>query len=138
MLTGVDRKYAMLATAESADGEMSWEESEIVWLHGDARTVDVGRRFDLITRTGHTFQELLTDNDIRMVLSNVLRHLDTGGRFAFDMYRLGDEPLERSTLKPSKTRVATGSGECVEVVRARSFLSLGHRRMPRIASVDVD
>ena len=118
VLIGVDRASSMLAEAKRADHEMSWEESLISWQWGDVRTVDVGRRFDLITMTGYAFQELLTDDDIRMVLSNVLCHLDPGGRFAFDMRRPGDELLGDLTPSPSAIRVATSSGESVDVVHA--------------------
>jgi SAM-dependent methyltransferase len=111
---GVDRSTSMLAEADDA----SYEASRIIWKWGDMRTVDVGRRFDLITMTGSAFQELLTDDDIRMVLSNVLRHLDPGGRFAFDVHRRGDEPLEHLTPSPSTIRVTTSSGESVDVVHA--------------------
>ena len=111
---GVDRESSMLAGA-MPDG---WEESRIIWQRGDMRTVDLGRRFDLITMTGHTFQELRTDGDIRMVLSNILRHLDPGGRFAFDVHRRGDEPLEPLPPSSSAIRVETSSGESVDVVLA--------------------
>jgi SAM-dependent methyltransferase len=117
VLIGVDRASSMLAEAQRADHEMSWEESLIVWQWGDVRTVDVGRRFDLITMTGYAFQELLTDGDIRMLFSNVLRHLDPGGQFAFDLRRRSDEPLERLAPSPAAIRVATPSGESVDVVR---------------------
>jgi SAM-dependent methyltransferase len=115
---GVDRASSMLAEAAAEDDATSWEESQIIWQFGDMRTVDVGRRFDLIMMTGHAFQELLTDGDVRMVLSNVLRHLDPGGRFAFDVHRRGDELWQRLTPSPSAIRVATSSGESVDVVHA--------------------
>jgi hypothetical protein len=52
-----------------------------------------------------------------MVLSNVLRHLDPGGRFAFDMQCRGKRPLESLTASPSAIRVKTPSGESVDVAR---------------------
>lgn len=118
VFVGVDRESSMLAAAKPADDAVSWEESGISWQLDDMRTVDAGRRFDLITMTGHTFHELLTDADIRMALSNVIRHLDPGGRFAFDLYRRGDEPLACAAPSPSPIRVATSSGEPVDVVNA--------------------
>lgn len=117
-LIGVDREPEMLAAAESAGDQISWEESLISWRDGDARTVDIGRRFDLIVMTGGTFQELLNEAEIRMVLSNVVRHLDPGGRFAFDAHPPDNDPSEHLTPKASEARVATGSGEWVKVVRA--------------------
>jgi SAM-dependent methyltransferase len=118
VLIGVDRASSMLAAAKSPDDKMSWEESLITWLYGDVRTIDVARRFDLITMSGRAFQELLTDDDIRMALSNVLRHLDPAGRFAFDMRRRGDEPLERLVPSPSTIQVASSKGEGVNVVHS--------------------
>ncbi len=110
VLIGLDRESSMLAEAKPAGDEMSWEESLIVWQLGDMRTIDVGRRFDLVTMTGRTFQELLTDGDVRMALSNVLRHLDHGGRFAFDVHPGGD--------KSSAIQVTTATGESVDVVHS--------------------
>ncbi len=81
---GVDRESPMLAGTRGAD-RISWGESLIDWEWNDARVVDVGRWFDLVLMTGGAFQELLTDDDVRMVLSNALHHLDPGGRFAFDL-----------------------------------------------------
>jgi SAM-dependent methyltransferase len=118
VLIGVDRASAILPDTKPIDHDISWEDSTIVWQWDDMRTVDLARRFDLITMTGRTFQELLTDGDIRMVLTNVLRHLDPGGRFAFDVHRRGDEPLESLLPGPSAIRVTTSSGECVDVLYA--------------------
>jgi SAM-dependent methyltransferase len=115
VFVGVDRQSSMLAKAKP-DDETTWEESEIVWQQNDMRTVDLGRRFDLITITGHAFNELLTDRDIRMMLSNVLRHLDPAGRFAFDVDCPGG-PVEGATPSPLAIQVATSSGESVDVVR---------------------
>ena len=89
-----------------------------MWLSDDARMVDAGRSFDLVTMTGHAFQELLTDGDVRMVLSNVRRHLDPGGRFAFDVRNPADKAWEGWTPDRSSVRIETPSGESVEVVHA--------------------
>jgi SAM-dependent methyltransferase len=105
-LVGVDVAPAMLAEAARAD-------TGVVWLHGDARTVDVGRRFELATMTGHAFQVLLTDDDVRAVLSNVWRHLGPGGRFAFETRNPSARAWERWAGLTS--RVESPTGEDVEV-----------------------
>jgi SAM-dependent methyltransferase len=121
---GVDRSSSMLAEAnprnttrivDSTHESPTRQESRINWQLGDVRMVDLGRRFDLITITGRTVNELLTDDDLRMMLSNVLRHLDPAGRLAFDVACRGGPGTYPS---PAAIRVATSSGENVDVVRA--------------------
>ncbi len=76
VLVGVDVAGAMLRVARA--------QPRVAWIEADARTVDLGRRFELVTMTGHAFQVFLTDVDIRLLLANVARHLQPGGRFAFE------------------------------------------------------
>lgn len=77
--TGVDPAEAMLAVARARPGG-----ALVAWVHGDAREIRLGRRFDLITMTGHAFQTALTDTYRRAVLDTVAAHLAPGGRFIFD------------------------------------------------------
>jgi SAM-dependent methyltransferase len=87
-LVGVDPAAAMLAeAARHAD--------PVTWLRGDAETVDVGRSFELVTMTGHAFQVLLSDDDVRRVLANVQRHLEPEGRFAFETRNPAAKAWER-------------------------------------------
>jgi SAM-dependent methyltransferase len=97
----------MLAEAARAD-------TRVVWLHGDARTIDVGRRFELATMTGHAFQVLLTDDDVWAVLSNVWRHLEPGGRFAFETRNPSARAWEGWETLTS--RIEAPTGEDVEVI----------------------
>jgi SAM-dependent methyltransferase len=108
VLVGVDPAAAMLAEAASDAGP-------VTWLRGDAQTVDVGQLFELVTMTGHAFQEILTDDDVRKVLSNVWRHLEPGGRFAFETRNPAAKAWERWIPEHSRRRVETPSGEIVEV-----------------------
>jgi SAM-dependent methyltransferase len=108
VLVGVDPAAAMLA-------EASRDVGPVTWLQGDARTVDLGRLFELITMTGHAFQEFLTDDDVRMLLSNVRRHLEPGGRFAFETRNPAARAWERWVPEHSRVRVEAPSGESVEV-----------------------
>jgi SAM-dependent methyltransferase len=107
-LVGVDVAAAMLA--EAARGETA-----VAWRRGDARTVEVGRRFDLVIMTGHAFQVLLSDRDLRMVLTNVRRHLHPGGRFAFETRNPAHRAWERWTAERSGIHVDAPDAQRVEV-----------------------
>lgn len=108
VFVGVDPAAAMLTEAARDAGP-------VTWLQADARTVDVGRLFELVTMTGHAVQEFLTDDDVRMLLSNVRRHLEPGGRFAFETRNPAARAWERWVPEHSRVQVEAPSGESVEV-----------------------
>ncbi|MEU2713643.1 methyltransferase domain-containing protein [Streptomyces sp. NPDC007205] len=76
-LMGLDPAPAMLVQARRArpDGE---------WVLGDMRTRLWNNEFDLVVMTGHAFQELVRDEDIRSSLRAVRAALADGGRFVFE------------------------------------------------------
>jgi len=76
---GVDPAGAMLAVARRRPGG-----ERIAWVEADARSVRLGRRFDLVVLTGHAFQVFLSDDDQRAVLATIASHLSPGGHFIFD------------------------------------------------------
>ncbi|MEP6565746.1 MAG: class I SAM-dependent methyltransferase [Mesorhizobium sp.] len=78
-VTGVDPALAMLNIARRRAGGQSAD-----WVEADARTVRLGRRFDLVLLTGHAFQVFLTPDDRKAVLGTIAAHLAPGGRFIFD------------------------------------------------------
>ena len=78
-VTGVDPASAMLDVARRRIGG-----DKVDWVEADARTVRLGRRFDLVLLTGHVFQVFLTEEDQRAVLRTIAEHLAPGGRFVFD------------------------------------------------------
>jgi len=76
---GVDPTQAMLDVArEKPHG------SEIEWIKAGAQEFRVHRLFALAIMTGHAFQVLLYDDDIRTALRNIHHHLRPGGRFIFE------------------------------------------------------
>jgi len=75
-LCGLDPSQAMLNQAR--------ERSDIEWVHGDLTTVAWDRAFDLIVMTGHAFQELIEDDQIRTALAGIRAALTDDGRFAFE------------------------------------------------------
>jgi SAM-dependent methyltransferase len=78
-VTGVDPASAMLDVARRRTGG-----HKVEWVEADARTVRLGRRFDLVLLTGHAFQVFLTKQDQEAVLRTIAEHLAPGGRFIFD------------------------------------------------------
>lgn len=76
---GVDPAAAMLDVARSREGGAA-----VTWVEADARTVRLGRRFDLVLLTGHAFQCFLTDADQQALCETIAAHLEPGGRFIFD------------------------------------------------------
>ena len=76
---GVDPAAAMLDIARQRAGGAGIE-----WIEGDARTVRLERRFDLIVMTGHVFQVFLDVDDLAAVAATIAAHLSPQGRFIFD------------------------------------------------------
>lgn len=76
---GVDPARAMLDVARRREGG-----SKVTWVEADARTLQLGRRFDLVVLTGHAFQCFLTNDDQRALCRAIAAHLAPGGTFIFD------------------------------------------------------
>jgi SAM-dependent methyltransferase len=78
-VVGVDPAAAMLGIAAKRPGG-----ERVEWQLGDARTIRLDRRFDLVVLTGHAFQVFLTDEDRAAALRTIADHLTPSGRFIFD------------------------------------------------------
>lgn len=88
-ITGVDPAKAMLDLAEVRPGG-----GVVDWVLGDARNIRLGKKFDLVVLTGHTFQFFLSDDDQQMALATIAAHLAPGGQFVFDSRNPLDRPWE--------------------------------------------
>jgi SAM-dependent methyltransferase len=75
-LVGLDPAGAML---EAARGR-----TDASWVHGDLSTHAWDGEFDLVTMTGHAFQELRTDEEAALALEAMRRALAPGGLVAFE------------------------------------------------------
>jgi SAM-dependent methyltransferase len=75
-LCGLDPAPAMLALAR--------QRPDIEWVLGEAASAAWRQQFDLVVMTGHAFQVLVSDDEIRAALAAVRAALATGGRFAFE------------------------------------------------------
>jgi SAM-dependent methyltransferase len=78
-VTGADPAPAMLDVARKRCGD-----DRVEWVEGDARSLRLGKSFDLVILTGHAFQVFLTADDQRAVLDTIAAHLASDGRFIFD------------------------------------------------------
>lgn len=75
-LCGLDPGAAMLSVARVEPG--------IEWIEGDLSTVGFDREFDLVVMTGHAFQVLTGDAQLRTALAAIAAALGGNGRFAFE------------------------------------------------------
>src|SRR6202167_6477485 len=75
-LCGLDPAAGML--------EQARKRSDIEWILGDLASVPFDREFDFIVMTGHAFQVLVEDADLRVALAAVRSALKEEGRFGFE------------------------------------------------------
>lgn len=75
-LCGLDPAPAMLAVAR--------QQPDVEWVLGDAASASWRQEFDLVVMTGHAFQVLVSDDEVRAALAAVRVALAPGGRFAFE------------------------------------------------------
>jgi len=64
--------------------EQARKRSDIEWVLGDLQSVTWDRAFNLVVMTGHAFQELVEDDELRAALAAIRSGLTENGRFAFE------------------------------------------------------
>lgn len=96
-VTGADPAGAMLDIGRKRPGG-----ALVDWVEADARSMRLGRRFDLVLLTGHAFQVFLTDADQRAALATIAAHLEPTGRFIFDSRNPGFRDPNKLTHKSSR------------------------------------
>jgi SAM-dependent methyltransferase len=75
-LCGVDPAAGMLAQARAR--------TDIEWICRGAAELNFAREFDLAIMTGHAFQVLIGDEELRAALAAVRAALEDDGRFVFE------------------------------------------------------
>jgi SAM-dependent methyltransferase len=75
-LCGLDPAAGMLDEARKRPG--------IEWIQGDLTSAGFEAEFDLVVMTGHAFQVLVEDDELRFSLAAIRRALTGDGRFAFE------------------------------------------------------
>lgn len=105
-LCGLDPAAAMLAQAR--------RRADIEWICGEAGVLGRAHEFDLAMMTGHAFQVLIEDAQLRATLAAVHAALKAGGRFAFETRNPAARAWEQWT--PERVLQADdGQGNAVRV-----------------------
>ncbi|MCI2416037.1 class I SAM-dependent methyltransferase [Saccharopolyspora sp. K220] len=105
-LCGLDPAAAMLDQAR--------KRSDIEWILGDLGSVGWDREFDLVVMTGHAFQVLVEDDELRAALAAIRSALTENGRFAFETRN----PLVREWEHWTPDDVAEVTDDAGAVVRS--------------------
>lgn len=125
-VTGVDPAAPMLNVARNrTDG------SSVEWVEADARSVRLGRRFELVVLTGHAFQVFLTSDDQTAVLRTIADHLAPEGRFIFDTRNPGVEEW-REWVPERSERFLDHPG----LGRIRAWNDVGYDPSSRVATYE--
>lgn len=78
-VTGVDPSAAMLDVARRKP-----HGATISWVQSFSQTFESDKTFDLIIMTGHAFQVLIEDEDIRATFNTIKKLLSADGSFVFE------------------------------------------------------
>jgi SAM-dependent methyltransferase len=105
-LCGLDPGVGMLAVARAR--------TDIEWVQGDLASAPPQDRFDLIVMSGHAFQVLVTDDELRVALAAIRTALIDDGRFAFETRNPAARAWERWTAE-QVTEVSDGTGTVVRM-----------------------
>jgi ubiquinone/menaquinone biosynthesis C-methylase UbiE len=108
-VTGADPAVAMLDIARRRSGG-----DQVHWVQSDAGGLSLATRFDLIIMTGHAFQKLLTDDEIRAALRAFARHLTPAGELAFETRNPARREWEEWVPDLSRATVTLPDGSKVE------------------------
>jgi ubiquinone/menaquinone biosynthesis C-methylase UbiE len=107
-LCGLDPAPGMLAQAR--------KRMDIEWVEADLSAPRFRQEFDLVVMTGHAFQVLVSDEELRAGLATVHAALTPGGRFAFETRNPGTRAWEGWTIdRPNRAPV--GRGPAVTMTR---------------------
>ncbi|MBL8341386.1 MAG: class I SAM-dependent methyltransferase [Rubrivivax sp.] len=117
-VTGVDLSRHML---EHARIKASGLGVRITWLHGDIRTLRLGRLYDLILLTGNAFQALLTREDQEALLQVAREHLAASGLFVFETRNPSGHDLSLRESEEHWYSYTSTEGSLVEVTGTQSY-----------------
>jgi ubiquinone/menaquinone biosynthesis C-methylase UbiE len=105
-LCGLDPAPAMLDEAR--------KRTDIEWILGDLSSTGWDQEFDRVVMTGHAFQVLLEDDEIRFAMSAVRRALRPNGQFVFETRNPLDRAWQAWTPQ-NATEIITGDGATVHM-----------------------
>lgn len=86
-VSGVDMSEGMLEAAESRRSSLSPDvASKLVFSQGDARSVRLGRKFDVVISLFHVMSYQTTNADLARAFQTAGEHVKSGGAFIFDCW----------------------------------------------------
>lgn len=106
-ITGVDISETMLEMARKLN-------PEIDYLHGDMRTLKLGRTFDVVT-IFDSLAYMCTEADLRAAFATATRHLNPGGVFLSVLHET------RETLVQNRTSFTTHRAGGVDLVFIENY-----------------
>ncbi len=83
----------------------------VTYHQGGMRSARLGRKFPLVIAPFNTLMHAYTLRDQDETLQTVRAHMETGGRFAFDLYTPNFSELNVLRLEPEWAHVGEGNGE---------------------------
>ena len=111
-VTGVDLARPML---EHARKKAEAQNLMIRWVEADARSFDLGMRYQFVFITGNAFQAFLHREDQEALLASVKRHLAPEGVFAFETRNPSGHDLTNQTEEEFDQRYISVEGHEVSV-----------------------
>ena len=105
---GLDPAGAMLQVGQ--------HRRDVEWVHGDLASADWSREFGLVVMTGHAFQVLVDDNQLRTSLAAIRSALTEDGRFVFE-----------TRNPPARGWEAWTPDNAVEIVHGGRLVRMAHQ-----------
>jgi SAM-dependent methyltransferase len=97
-VVGLDASFAMLGAARA---KAEAQDVDVEFVQGDIRSVHLGRRFALVILSCNSLCHLTSNEEIAACLGGIVRHLQPGGLFAFDIVN----PQLRDLARANAARV---------------------------------
>lgn len=98
-ITGLDLSEHMLEVCrQKLENEPQVVQDRVTLIQGDMRDFSLGKTFSLVTTPFRPFQHLLTVEDQVSCLTNIRRHLETGGALILDIFNPSLEALTADNL----------------------------------------
>ena len=86
-VAGVDMSEGMLEAAESRRALLERDiASHLEFSHGDARSVRLGKKFDVVISLFHVMSYQTSNSDLAAAFATAREHVKTGGAFIFDCW----------------------------------------------------
>ena len=117
-ITGMDIMPGMLAHAKNKSEQLGLS---IRWIEGDARSFDVGERFNFIYMTGNAFQAFLNNSDQQALLQNTRKHLTEIGVFAFETRNPNWKELTTDLNEEEWMTYTNDKGYQVRIMETREY-----------------